>query len=153
MYWDAIQYAFITSRLFIDRGFANLFSEGRLLLFMQRINAFMNADIIGKIFGSGMYESVTYGDNDYGRILYTYGVMGLTLYLSYHLSVLGLVIANWKKRGTYFIIIAHTLLVILSITTDSFRYPSFLILYFTLIVIGIKEIRSDVRKSVKILKV
>jgi hypothetical protein len=151
-YSEYLYFFVVSSRLRTGDGIAGLFNDGRLYAFYSRVLGFKDAAFHNKLFGSGLYYGVEYGDNDFGRVLYSLGLFAFLFLVSYHLIYFCVIFIKRKKTDFYCLLISGIMFFFLSITTDPTRYPSLLLLYFLLVSAGFQSTfsRAGMAKRIRV---
>ena len=139
-YADQLYFSILATRLRIEDGISGLFHGGRLSAFYDRVQGYLSADFHDKIFGSGLFDGFEHGDNDFGRVLYSVGIIALISLVWYHVLYWIRLYRFKNKYDTYSLVLCGFMFFAFSLTTDPTRYPSFLLLYFILVSAGLKNL-------------
>lgn len=78
------------------KGDATLVFQGRVFLWAELIDQWMNLNILGKLFTSG--RMMTTAHNDYVQMLFHGGIVGLAIYLWLLAAVASRIIRNLRRR-------------------------------------------------------
>ena len=132
-------YTIIKTRLNFEGGI----EDTRFGYAIESMRLFKQADIVGKIFGSGSFpEGRLYGDCDYARILYSHGLFALVAYIGFIASLLLVALRQTDSVRKKIILYPTVTLLLMSITMDPLRYPSFLVFFFAFVSVGLKMSRT-----------